>query len=87
MATKTIKWNEGEGNIIASYSGIGSAILSLACDIENEGLDREQEITIATTDGEISTSLLVKQSGKREIFSVGGADFTLYDGATFNVLK
>lgn len=86
MATSTIKWNEGDGNIVATYKGSGDGPISLTSDTPNEGIDREQEITIQTTDKSKSVNVLVKQEGLREIFATTDG-YILADGGTFNVLK
>lgn len=88
MATTTIKWNVGEGNIVATYSGSGNAPISITSDT-NEGIDREQEINVSTTEGNNpkSVDVLVKQTGLREIFNASDGGFILADGGTFNVLK
>ena len=86
MATSTIKWNEGDGNIVATYEGSGDGPISLTTDIPNEGIDREQEITIQTTNKNKSVNVLVKQEGLREIFATTDG-YILADGGTFNVLK
>lgn len=82
-----IKWNDGEGNIVATYTGSGNAPISLTSNI-NGGLDREQKITIRTTKGDNAKTIniIVKQIGAREIFNTTDG-FTLADGKTFNVLK
>ena len=87
MATTTIKWNEGEGNIVATYTGSGNAPVSLTSE-PNEGIDREQEITIQTTKGNNpkNISVVVKQTGLREIYETTDG-FVLKDGGTFNVKK
>lgn len=87
MATSTIKWNEGDGNIVATYEGSGDGPISLTTDIPNEGIDREQEITIQTTDKNKTVNVLVKQEGLREVFEPNDGLFVLADGGTYNVLK
>lgn len=82
METK-IKWNEGEGHITATYEGSGDGLVYISVDV-NEGLDREQDIKVETTDKSISHNITIKQEGLREIFEEG---FILADGGTFNVLK
>ena len=79
-----IKWNEGEGNIVATYTGSGDGPISLTTDIPNEGIDREQTIQVKTADNAKSVDITVRQEGLREIFN---DDFVLADGGTFNVLK
>lgn len=87
METK-IKWNEGEGYITATYEGSGSGSASISSDM-NEGIDREQSITVETTNGNNpkSEDVSVKQYGMREVFSLNDGDFILADGGTLNVLK
>jgi hypothetical protein len=87
METK-IKWNEGEGYITATYEGSGNGSASISSDV-NEGIDREQYITIETTKGNKpkSESVIVTQIGRREVFLSSDGDFILADGGTFNVLK
>lgn len=85
METK-IKWNEGEGYITAAFEGSGSGSASIASDV-NEGIDREQSISVETTDGGIRESISVKQYGMREVFEPSDGEFILADGGTFNVLK
>lgn len=86
METK-IKWNEGEGHITATYEGSGSGSAILTSDV-NEGLDREQPVSVSTTKGEnpINISVSVKQYGMREVFNTEEG-FVLADGGTLNVLK
>lgn len=83
-----IKWNEGEGYITAAYNGSGSGSASISSDV-NEGIDREQSITIETTKGNNQKSefVIVTQIGKREVFVLNDGNFILADGETFNVLK
>lgn len=81
-----IKWNEGEGNITAIYNGSGDGSISFNSD-DNEGIDREQNIKVKTTDGLISVSINIKQMGLREVFNCTDGEFILSDNTTFNVLK
>lgn len=88
MATTKIKWNEGEGYITATYTGSGNGSAAISSEI-NKSIDREQYITVETTEGANpkSVNVKVKQLGMREVFSCLDGDFTLKDGGTFNVLK
>lgn len=87
METK-IKWNEGEGHITATYEGSGNGSVVVSSDV-NEGIDREQRITVETTEGNNpkSESVSIKQYGMREIFLPSDGNFNLADSGTFNVLK
>ena len=71
MATKTIAWTTGSGNITLTYIGQGNGYISVASD-ENESFDeRSQSINIITTNGspEKAVSVLIKQQGKK--YAVG----------------
>jgi hypothetical protein len=35
-----IKWNEGDGNIVAVYNGSGDGTIAFSSDVANEGIDR-----------------------------------------------
>ena len=87
METK-IKWNEGDGYITATYEGSGSGSAYVSSDI-NEGIDREQTITVETTYGNNpkSVGITVKQNGMRECLQASDGEFLTADGGTFNVLK
>lgn len=91
MAKFSIKWKEGDGNIIASYKERGDESLSLSTDGPNEGLDREQMISIETTEDDKGKELitaLVRQKGKRQrVRLADGKLLATADGKSFNVLK
>lgn len=88
MENKIIAWGTGSGNITLIYTGQGNAAVSVSTDV-NEGIDREQSILVETTHGEPkdSESVLIRQPGLREVFSVSDGTFLLKNGGTFNVLK
>lgn len=76
-----IKWNEGDGNIVATYNGSGNGTVSFSSDV-NEGIDRSQKVQIFTDNKNVD--ITISQIGLREIYN---EDFALADGGTFNVLK
>ena len=87
METK-IKWNNGDGNIIAAYPGSGDAPIDISSDTPNEGIDREQTVQVATVDNTKSVNVLVKQPGLRQRFVTSdGLVFCVADGGRFAVLK
>lgn len=71
MATKTIAWTTGNGNITLTYTGQGNGSISVASDENTSFDDRSQSFSIVTTDGtpEQAISILVTQKGKS--YSVG----------------
>lgn len=62
MATSVIKWEQGEGNIVATYEGSGNGPIAITLE-PNTGDARQQEITIKTTDESKIVTILVKQAG------------------------
>lgn len=66
MATKTIAWTTGSGNITLTYTGQGNGSISVSSSENDLFEDREQSFGIITTAGspEKALSILVKQKGK-----------------------
>lgn len=87
MKETLIAWNEGSGNIVATYTGEKDAPISFSSDTENEGIDRSQRVTISTKDNSVSIEVTVNQVGKREVFLLSDGELILSDNQTFNVVK
>lgn len=87
MNTSIIKWNEGDGNIVATFSGSNNDSIFFNSDVPNEGIDREQSVVVQTLNNEKRVNVVVKQVGMREIFSGSDEDFYPADGGTFNSIK
>lgn len=66
MATKTIAWATGSGNITLTYTGQGNGSISVSSSENDSFDDRSQSVNIVTTKGapEQAVSVLVKQKGK-----------------------
>ena len=62
MATLTIPWNDGNGNIILTYTGQGDGTVTVRSDTDNLGDDREQTITLRTADGTKEVQVTIQQS-------------------------
>ncbi len=84
-----VKWNEGDGYIIATSEGRGDVPVTLTTDGPNEGIDREQVVIFETVKGlnVDNKKVLVKQKGMREPYLVDGEEYLLTDGMSYNVLK
>lgn len=82
MATKTIAWTTGSGNITLTYTGQGNGSISVASSENDLFEDREQSFGIVTTAGtpEQAISILVKQKGKT--YPVGEVFNFSYTGST-----
>ena len=61
MATLTIPWNDGNGNIILTYTGQGDGTVTVRSDTDNLGADRQQVITLRTIDGGAQAQVTVIQ--------------------------
>ena len=70
MATKTIAWKTGGGNITLTYGGQGNGSVSVSSTENETSNDRSQTIKITTTKGSPTktVSIQVKQLGKRYDF-------------------
>ena len=62
MATLTIPWADGNGNIILTYTGQGDGVVTVRSDTDNLGADREQTITLRTADGTKEVQVTIQQS-------------------------
>ena len=66
MATKTIAWTTGSGNITLTYTGQGNGSISVASDENTDFEPRQQSFKVVTTNGtpEQAIDILVLQAGK-----------------------
>ena len=85
MATKTIAWTTGSGNITLTYTGQGNGSISVTSSANEDFDDRSQSISIVTTAGspEQALSVLITQKGKT--YDVGTKFNFGYTGATQKV--
>ena len=64
MATKSIAWQNGSGNITVTYSGSRDDTVSVSSSENDIYEDRDQVITVKTTDNAISRQVTVRQGMK-----------------------
>lgn len=62
MATKSIAWNTGTGNITLTYQGQGNGTITVQSDENNLGSSRSQVISIQTVGGTVTKNLTVNQA-------------------------
>ena len=62
MATLTIPWADGNGNIILTYTGQGDGTVTVRSDTDNLGVDREQVITLKTADSTKAVQVTIQQA-------------------------
>lgn len=65
MATKSIAWQTGTGNITLSYTGQGDDTVLVSSSENNLYQERQQVVTVKTTDNAISRQVTITQ-GMRE---------------------
>lgn len=87
MATHTIAWTTGTGNITLDYSGVGSETVVVSSDPNNLSQDRLQVLTIKTTDNSVTKTVTITQKGKTAppnyfcLTALDAGTFTLTIGA------
>ena len=64
MASLSIPWNDGPGNIVLTYTGHGNDTVVVTSDTNNLGHDRQQIVTFVVTDGAIRHAIATS-SGHR----------------------
>lgn len=62
MASISIPWNDGAGNIILTYTGQGDGTVTVTSDTDNLGTDRQQIVTFVVTDGAIRNTIETSSS-------------------------
>ena len=69
MASISIPWNDGPGNIVLTYSsGQGNDTVVVTSDTDNLGIERQQTITLKTSDGKVSAHVtIVQPTGMRTL--------------------
>lgn len=86
MATKTIPWNTGSGNIILDYTGVKDDTVTVSSSENNLYEDRSQVLTFKTTDNQISRQVTVTQGMREPNFKTADGYWLLTaDNKYFNV--
>ena len=70
MASISIPWNDGPGNIVLTYTGQGNGSVVVTSDTDNLGTDRQQVVTFVVTDGAIRN--VIQTSGGNQIRTSDG---------------
>lgn len=87
MATKSIAWQTGTGNITLSYTGQGDDTVLVSSDANNLYASRSQTLTFSTTQGaSISRQVTVTQPMREPNFKTADGYWILTaDNKYFNV--
>lgn len=68
MATKSIAWNTGTGNITLTYTGQGDDTVTVSSDPNDVYEGRSQTITFSTLDNAITRQVTVTQTMREPNF-------------------
>lgn len=75
MATVTIPWEQGNGDIIVALTGTGDGVATLSTGTVNEGVDRSRTVTFRTVrGGNVEVMRTVRQEGRREYLRDASGD-------------
>lgn len=86
MATKTIAWNTGSGNIILEYTGVKDDTVTVSSSENNLYEARSQTLTFKTTDNQISRQVTITQGMREPNFKTADGYWLLTaDNKYFNV--
>ena len=67
MATRTIAWETGEGNIYLDYTGNGNGNIVVTSDPNNLGVPRSKQIVVKTADNAVSRQLTINQEANYQL--------------------
>ena len=88
MATLTIPWNDGNGDIILTYTGQGDGVVTVRSSTDNLGDDRRQVLTFRTV-GQNSVSVqvaVVQPTGMQVLLDSNGNALRTIDGKVLRVM-
>ena len=79
MATITIPWADGNGNVILTYDGQGDGTVTVRSDTDNLGDTRQMTITLKTAGANPATAqvIIIQPTGMQILLDVDGK--TLHD--------
>ncbi len=74
MATLTIPWQDGNGNVILTYDGQGDGTVTVRSDTDNIGDTRQMILTLKTTGANPATVqvTIIQPTGKQILLDVDG---------------
>lgn len=86
MATQTIPWDTGTGNITVDYTGSRNETVTVSSDPNNLYQERSQILTVKTTDNSISRAVTITQGMREPNFKTADNYWILTaDNKYFNV--
>jgi hypothetical protein len=82
MATITIPWADGNGNVILTYDGQGDGTVTVRSDTDNLGDTRQMTITLKTAGDNPATAqvTIIQPTGMQILLDVDGKTLRDADG-------
>ena len=82
MATLTIPWADGNGNVILTYDGQGDGTVTVRSDTDNLGDTRQMTITLKTAGANPATAqvTIIQPTGMQILLDVDGKTLCDADG-------
>lgn len=82
MATLTIPWADGNGNVILTYDGQGDGTVTVRSDTDNLGDTRQMTITLKTAGANPATAqvTIIQPTGMQILLDVDGKTMRDADG-------
>ncbi len=87
MATITIPWADGNGNVILTYDGQGDGAVTVRSDTDNLGDTRQMTITLKTAGANPATAqvTIIQPTGMQILLDVDGKTLRDADGKVLRV--
>lgn len=87
MATITIPWADGNGNVILTYDGQGDGTVTVRSDTDNLGDTRQMTITLKTAGANPATAqvTIIQPTGMQILLDVDGKTLRDADGKVLRV--
>lgn len=87
MATLTIPWADGNGNVILTYDGQGDGTVTVRSDTDNLGDTRQMTITLKTAGANPATAqvTIIQPTGMQILLDVDGKTLRDADGKVLRV--
>lgn len=86
MATKTVAWSNGSGDITLDYTGVGDGTIVISSDENNLDTARQQDIVVETTrGGTVQRTVTVRQAAGPNFRDCNGLAYIPLDADYFNV--
>lgn len=84
--TTRIPWNDGNGNIVLTFTGQGNGTVTVESNTDNRGIERQQVLTFRTTgNNPVTVQVLVVQLSGQQYLTAQGIQLRTVDGKLLKV--